>query len=140
MPSACATLSPDLTERHLYEYAVVQYVPDIERGEFVNIGLVMMCKRRRWICSQFFLNRPRISALFPDTDFDLLSRQIAGFESVSAGDTSRGNPIAALEPHERFRWLTAVRSACLQTSRPHAGLTGNLSKTFDTLFDTFIPR
>lgn len=40
---------PEKPEMHLYEYAVVRYMPRVEREEFVNVGLVMMCKRRRWI-------------------------------------------------------------------------------------------
>lgn len=130
--------STDCNQYYLYEYATVRYMPDIERGEFVNIGLVMMCKRRRWIRSRFEIDSSRIGALLPGCDISMLEAQIAGFERVSAGDVKSGGPIAMLEPHERFRWLTAVRSACLRTSRPHAGQTTNLEETFDRLFDSLV--
>lgn len=122
----------------LYEYAIVQFMPDIERGEFVNIGLVMMCKRRRWIKACFHINAERILAFCPEAELDALKSQILGFERVANGDKTTGGAIAELEPHERFRWLTAVRSACLQTSRPHAGLTPDLESTFAHLFRTLV--
>ena len=124
--------------QHLYEYAVVRFVPSIERGEFINIGLVMMCKRQKWIEARFEINVPRILAVSPDADIDTLKSQIMGFRNVVSGNIEKGGVIAELESHERFRWLTAVRSACLQTSRPHAGLTENLEQTFSVLFDTLV--
>ncbi|MDE7408263.1 MAG: DUF3037 domain-containing protein, partial [Muribaculaceae bacterium] len=63
---------------------------------------------------------------------DTLNTQIDAFTRICQGDNTAG-PIAALLPEERFRWLTAVRSACIQTSRPHPGLSDNLDDTFRTL-------
>lgn len=119
-------------ERHLYEYAVVRYVPRVERGEFVNVGLVMMCKRRKWLHVSIKCDRERILALWPEADVDTLSAQLESFERIASG-TAPG-PIAALEAHERFRWLTAVRSASISTSRPHPGVTDNLEATARRLF------
>lgn len=120
-------------EINLYEYSVIRYVPRVEREEFINIGLVMMCKRKRWIKVLIHLDEVRIRSLFKDADLDLLSRQLASFEKIAAGDNS--SPIGVLEPHERFRWLTAVRSACISTSRPHPGHSADLEKTFHRLFN-----
>lgn len=138
MQSTSASNPNDCPQHHLYEYAVVQFVPDIERGEFVNIGLVMMCKRRRWLRTRFHVDAHKISVLNPNADLELLQQQILGFKRVSDGDIDEGGAIATLEPHERFRWLTAVRSACLQTSRPHAGHTSNLEATFCRLFSALV--
>ena len=118
-------------ERNLYEYAVVRYVPSVERGEFVNVGLVMMCKRRRWLRCRFNIDEGRLDALFPGCDVGLLERQLASFDDVARGSRS---PIGCLVAHERFRWLTAVRSACIATSRPHPGLAEDLDAKFDALF------
>ena len=124
--------------RHLYEYAVVRYVPSIEREEFVNIGLIMMCKRARWIKVRFSVNEDRIRILSPALEADALKHQLEGFERVVAADTKEGGEIATLDAHERFRWLTAVRSASIQTSRPHAGLAKDLEATFDELFRALV--
>lgn len=138
MQSKSATNSSDKDVLHLYEYAVVRYIPSIERGERLNIGLIMMCKRLRWIRARFDINLERLSALYPSADIVPLNNQLTGFELVANGDVRNGGVIAQLEPHERFRWLTAVRSACIQTSRPHAGLTHDLDKTFDNLFASLV--
>ncbi|MBD5215700.1 MAG: DUF3037 domain-containing protein [Bacteroidales bacterium] len=122
-------------EKHLYEYAVVRYCPNVEREEFVNIGLVMMCKRRRWLRAEIALDRNRIMAFTPQADLDSFEKQLEGFLSVARGDHS---PIGSLEAHERFRWLTAVRSASLTTSRPHPGKTADLDTTFATLMDALV--
>lgn len=127
------------SEKHLYEYAVIRYVPRVEREEFVNVGLLMMCKRRRWLRVAVHIDERRLRNLFPDMDCALLRRQLASFERIAAGDTAPASdddcssPIAALDAHERFRWLTAVRSASLQTSRPHPGKTTDLDATFARL-------
>lgn len=125
-------LSPD---KNLFEYAVVRYLPRVEREEFINIGLVMMCKRRRWISVRFAVDPARISAFAPGADIESLHEQTAAFERVAIGCPG---PIGSLKPHERFRWLTAVRSACISTSRPHPGLTDNLDETFGSLFSSLV--
>lgn len=117
---------------HLYEYAVIRFVPDVEREEFLNVGLIMMCKRRRWVKAEIRLPKELVTVFAPDWDVDALERQLSMFNGIAAGDSSFG-PIASLEPEERFRWLTAVKSACIQTSRPHPGLTDDLDATFDRL-------
>lgn len=118
--------------KHLYEYAVIRYVPRIEREEFINIGLVMMCKRQRWIRMRVDINPSRINAIAPGSDIGVISHQLTAFVNIARGD-SAGGPMAMLEPEERFRWLTAVKSAMLQTSRPHPGHTTDLEATFDRL-------
>ncbi len=127
--------TPESPSLDLFEYAVVRFVPDVERGEFVNIGLVMMCKRKRWLRCAFNFDCERIAALFPQADSGLLSRQCDSFTSIARGDRS---PIGDLEVHERFRWLTAVRSASIATSRPHPGHTADLDATFAALFGRLV--
>ena len=122
-----------MQEKHLYEYAVVRYVPRVEREEFVNVGLIMMCKRRRWLRVVLApeWNRIDVIAAGP-VDRDDVSRQLSAFDIIGNA-RYRANPIAALEAEERFRWLTAVRSACIQTSRPHPGICDDLDATFDRI-------
>lgn len=120
-----------------YEYAVVRFVPSVEREEFINVGLVMMCKRRRWIRVRTGVNPARLDAFASGVDPMTLDAQLRGFERVARGEGA-GGPIATLEPHERFRWLTAVRSSCLSTSRPHPGLCTDPDQTFDRLYDSLV--
>lgn len=104
--------SPD---RWLYEYATIRYVPRIDREEFVNIGLLMLCKRRKWMKGRVEINEDRVKALFPDADIKKLQCQCSLFERNDV-------PGKDLPIEEKYRWLTAVKSAVLQTSPSHPGL------------------
>ena len=120
-------------DRNLYEYAVIRYVPDVEREEFVNVGLLMMCKRRKWIRVCTALNNARIDSFGAHHGIDEIECQLRTFLSTVNGDPASG-PIGELLVEERFRWLTAVKSACIQTSRPHPGMALNLDEEFERLF------
>ncbi|MDE5785074.1 MAG: DUF3037 domain-containing protein [Duncaniella sp.] len=122
-------------EKHLYEYAVVRYVPRVEREEFINVGLIMMCKRRRWIRVRMVSDLRRVKSFAPATEDTLLTHQLSSFSAIASGN---GDAIGSLEVHERFRWLTAVRSASIQTSRPHPGKCDDLDVTFDRLYRELI--
>lgn len=124
---------------HLYEYAIIRFVPDIERGEFINVGLAMMCKRRRWMRVRTHINREILALMQSPVDHDQLACQLSLFERVGNG-LRNGGRIAPLEAEERFRWLTAVKSSALQTSRPHAGKCDDLDATFDALFERLVSR
>lgn len=126
---------PSTPARHLYEYAIVRFIPSVERGEHINVGLVMMCKRSRWLKCRFNIDSNRIKALFPQADIDCLNDQLKAFADVADGAAS---PIGSLETHERFRWLSAVRSASISTSRPHPGQADDLDATFESLFSQLV--
>lgn len=129
---------PSTSGSNLYEYAVVRYLPDAERGEFVNIGLVMMCKRRRWIRMATLLPEKRLAALSGCCHTsDEINTQLEGLRRVADSRLSAG-PFAGFPVEERFRWITASKSACIRTSRPHPGVTDDLDATFDRLFATLV--
>lgn len=126
-----------MPDNHLYEYAVVRFVPRVEREEFFNIGLIMMCKKQRWIKFQFDVNGTIFSAMKPDIALSTLNKALSRINDIAQeGILSPGADKMPVE--ERFRWLTAVKSACIQTSRPHPGLTPNLDNEFNRLYDLFV--
>lgn len=104
----------------LYEYAVIRYVPHVEREEFLNIGIILYCKQRRSIDVLFHIDPRKFAVLAPDTDCEELERYLQAFSATAAG-SKNGGPIAQEDAASRFRWLTAVRSSAIQTSRPHPG-------------------
>lgn len=119
-------------DANLYEYAVIRYVPRVEREEFVNIGLIMMCKRRRWLKSEVEIDERRVTALCPGADIELLKYQAGLFTCLDV-------PSPGLPVEETYRWLTAAKSAILQTSASHPGLSvGTLEATFERLFDELV--
>ena len=117
----------------LYEYAVLRYVPRVEREEFLNVGLLMMCKRRRWMRARIHLDDSRLAALAAPHTCAEIETQLRTFTATAQGGRMAG-PLGDLPVEERFRWLTAVKSSCLQTSRPHPGLAGDLDAEFERLF------
>ncbi len=120
-------------ENHLYEYSVIRFVPKVERGEFINIGLIMMCKHKRWIKCQYKISKKKYLAFETDMDIDSLSRYLDFMVNLANGDSSL-DQLSMLPVEERFRWLTAVKSCCIQTSDVHPGYSVDLDKTFNDLF------
>jgi hypothetical protein len=132
--------SPTATEiarRDPYGYALIRVVPRVERGECVNVGVVLFCRPRRYLDVRLELNRERLLALAPDLDLEAVARQLDLIARVSAGDSSAG-PIAALPPAERFGWLTAPASTTVQPGPIHAGLSDDPAATLDHLFATMV--
>ena len=134
-----------ILDENLYEYAIVRYVPRVDREEFVNIGLVMMCKRLKWLRGEVLINKVRLSAFDPCADLDALSLQASIFMRDDV-------PSKDIPVEERYRWLTAVKSAVLQVSPSHPGLLvtdatvpsdkkekiKKLDREFDRLFQNLI--
>jgi len=123
--------------KHLYEYAIVRVVPVVEREEFVNAGVILFCKKQKLVRMQYQLREEKILALKPNADLEEIQKNLEAFCKIAAGEKN-GSPIAQLDPAERFRWLTAVRSASIQTSRPHPGICTDLEKTFQALFEDMV--
>ena len=126
-----------MQQKHQYEYAIVRVVPLVEREEFVNVGVILFCKKEKFIRMKYHLSQEKILMLKPDADLEEIRKNLEAFRIIADGEKA-GGPIASLEMAERFRWLSAVRSASIQTSRPHTGLSDNLQKTFNTLFDEMV--
>lgn len=122
-----------MEEKHVYEYAVIRYVPRVEREEFINVGLLMMCKRLKWIKAEIYIDPAKLAVFNCAHSIEEIRNQFDGFIKVASGDRS-GGPMAELPVEERFRWLSAVKSGCLATSRPHPGLTSDPEATFLHLF------
>jgi hypothetical protein len=96
-------------------------VPDIERGELVNVGVLLYCRHREHLAVRTSLDADRVRALDPTTDLDAVGDALAAWERAVRGE----GPAAVLSPGERFRWLTAPRSTVLQPGPVHTGLTAD---------------
>ena len=126
-----------MQQKHQYEYAIVRVVPVVEREEFVNAGVIIYCKKEKYIRMKYQLCEDKILTLMPTADLEEIRKNLEAFRIIAAGE-KEGGPIASLEQAERFRWLTAVRSASIQTSRPHPGLCNDLEKIFNNLFSEMV--
>lgn len=119
--------------KHLYEYAVIRVVPVLERGECLNVGVIVFSKRTGFIGVRVALDEGRLRAFASELDIGQVQENLRSFVRIAEG-AAAGGPIAQLDAAERFRWLTAVRSTAIQASRPHAGLCEDLEGTTGRLF------
>ncbi|CAA7386131.1 DUF3037 domain-containing protein [Chryseobacterium fistulae] len=126
-----------MQENKIYEYAVIRLVPKVEREEFFNIGLIMFSKKAKYICVKFYVCPDKFRLMHSKLDYEDIIQNVESFQKIANGDKD-GGPIAQLEIPERFRWLTAVRSSVVQTSRPHPGKSKDLDKTFGKLFEELV--
>jgi hypothetical protein len=126
-----------MQENHSFEYAVVRLVPQVEREEFVNVGVILYCRQHQFLRIKFSLDENRLRALHPKIDLDEVRLHLAAFEKICAGDASAG-PIAALDLASRFRWLTAKRSTVVQISDVHPGLCKEPGETLERLFGQMV--
>lgn len=122
-----------MQEKHLYEYAIIRVVPRVEREEFINVGVILCDGKSSFIQCKIELNKQKLISLDPEADMEILAAHLDSFEKICSS-TKQGGPIAKTDPAGRFRWLTAVRSSMIQTSRPHTGLTDDLEGTLNRLF------
>ena len=126
-----------MQENHLFEYAVVRVVPRVEREEFLNVGIILFCKQARFIKVLFTVNEAKLRMFSKELDTDQILNNLKSFEKIALGTKNCG-PIAEMDLPSRFRWLTAVRSSAVQTSRPHPGLSTDLEKTAQRLFEELV--
>jgi len=126
-----------MQEKHLYEYAVIRVVPRVEREEFLNVGVILFCKKAKFIKMLFVIDESKIKLFSSELDLEQVQLNLDSFQKIAHGDKN-GGPIAQFEMPERFRWLTALRSSVIQTSRPHSGLSNDLEKTTERLFKEMV--
>lgn len=115
-----------------YDYAVLRLVPRVERGEFINVGILLSCAARGHLDVRIELDEARALALDPTLDLGQVRRLLGAVEAVCRGGADAG-PIGLLPARARFHWLTAPRSAILQTSPVHGGRCDDLAATMEHL-------
>ena len=115
-----------------FSYAVLQLVPDLERGERINVGVVVFCRPLDFLGALTALDEGRLAALGGDVDLDGAQRHLGAIERIAAGNPSAG-PIAALDTTARFHWLVAPSSTVIQCSPVHTGLTADPEGELDRL-------
>ena len=126
-----------MQEKNLYEYAVIRVVPKVEREEFLNVGIILFCKRAKFIKMLYTVNEAKLVLFSEDFDLEQLELNLSSFQKIAHGGKA-GGPIGECDIASRFRWLTAIRSSAIQTSRPHTGLCTDLEATVQHLFNELV--
>ena len=123
--------------RSPYQYAIIRVVPRVERGECLNVGVVLLCRPQRFIGARTALDATRLAAVAPDLDPATLRPHLEAIEAIAAGEPS-GGPIAGLGQAERFHWLVAPSSTIIQPSAVHTGLTDDAAAELERLVDALV--
>ena len=120
--------------RSSFDYAVIRVVPRVEREEFVNAGVIVFCLEKDFLAARVEVNEPRLCALWPEIDLDLVRQHLEAIPKICAGAPDSG-PIGRLSLRERFHWLVAPRSTMIQISPVHAGLCDHPERAIEELFE-----
>jgi len=119
--------------RDPFQYAIARVVPQLERGECFNAGVVLFCRPRRFLDARVALDPVRLAVLAPDADPEPIRAQLEALAHVAAGRPA-GGPLAGLDQSERFHWLVAPSSTVVQASPVHTGLCDDPAERLEHLF------
>jgi hypothetical protein len=123
--------------RNAFQYAIVRVVPRVERGECLNVGVILLCRPLRFLAARMALDERRLAGFAPDLDPASIRPHLEAIERIAAGDRAAG-PIARLGTAERFHWLVAPSSTMIQPSEVHTGLCEDPADELDHLVATLV--
>jgi hypothetical protein len=129
--------APEAAGTRPFAYALLRVVPRVERGERLNVGVVLYSRQHDFLGLRTHLDAARLAALDPQLDPEPVRVRLEALRSVVCGD-KQGGALAELPPSERFGWLVAPSSTIIQASEVHTGLTDDPAATLDRLFDTLV--
>jgi Protein of unknown function (DUF3037) len=128
-----------MPDRKAFQYTVLRVVPDVERGERINVGVVLYSPERKFLGARVHVDRERLTAVAPQVDIDALERHLQSLVAVAEG-AADGGPIAQLPQSERFGALSAPSSTIVQPSEVHTGVCEDGSNELDDLFQRLVTR
>jgi hypothetical protein len=120
-----------------FSYAIYRLVPRLERGERVNVGVVVFCRPLDFLAARTGIDEARVAALWPEVDLGAVRPHLEAIERIAAGDQS-GGPMAKLDTTARFHWLVAPSSTIIQPSAVHTGVCADPPAQLDHLFETLV--
>ena len=128
-----------MSEEHSYDYAIIRVVPRVERGELVNVGVILSCPAVDFLDARVEVDEERLRALDETLDIENIRAHLATIPAICAGGSGAG-PIGELPQRNRFHWLVAPRSTVIQPSPVHTGRTGNPAAALERLLDAMVRR
>ena len=126
-----------MPERSTYDYAVIRLVPRVERGEFVNVGVIVSCPKQGFLEARIEVDEARLRALDPAIDLEAVREHLSSIPKICKGGADAG-PIGKLPARERFHWLIAPRSTVIQVSPAHTGRCGDAPGLIEHLMDRMV--
>ena len=128
-----------MSAEQTYDYAIIRVVPRVERGEQVNVGVILSCADSEFLDARIEVDDAVIRALDPTIDLEAMHEQLELIPIVCRGGESAG-PIGALPARSRFRWLVSPRSTIIQPSPVHTGRTSDPAACLEKLMGRLVRR
>ena len=126
-----------MQDKVTYEFAVIRLVPKVEREEFLNIGVIVFSKRKKYLEMKYEIDEKRIRSFSPSADIEQLRNYLEAWQRICKGGAAAGS-IGQLDIAMRFRWLTAPKSTILQCSWVHPGLCEAPGEVLEELFSAYV--
>ena len=121
-----------MSAEHTYDYAILRVVPRVDRGEALNVGVIVSCPALQFLDIRIHVDEARLLTLDPAVDLPTVKDTLNAMIAVCRGDTEAG-PLGALPQRNRFHFLVGPRSTIVQPSAPHTGRTSDPAATLDAL-------
>ncbi|MGR3811123.1 DUF3037 domain-containing protein [Jiulongibacter sp. NS-SX5] len=126
-----------MPDKEVYEYAIVRFYPQVERGECMNVGVVLFCKAKRYLGFKYSIDKSKFSCFAKQHSLEEVRQNLEAFQKIVNGEKGSGL-IGEQDMASRFRWLTAKRSTIIQASEIHPGYTDEPEKTLYKIFEEMV--
>ncbi|MEM6321971.1 MAG: DUF3037 domain-containing protein [Bacteroidota bacterium] len=126
-----------MQNRIAYEYTIIRVVPKVEREEFLNVGVILYARKKRFLDIRYHIDHERLTTFSKDIDVDLIADYLKAWELVCRGGVAGGS-IGQLDMPVRFRWLSANRSTIIQGSKLHTGLCHDPKEALVDIFERYV--
>ena len=126
-----------MQKKEVFEYAFIRFVPKVEREEFLNVGVILFCKRKKYLAVKYHIDEARLRVFSNEVDLVELAEYLKSWDLICQG-SPEGGSIAQLDLPGRFRWLTASRSTIIQHSNVHTGLCEDPELVLNDLFEKYV--
>ena len=119
-----------------YDYALVRVIPRVERGEAINVGVIVSCPTRDFLEARIELDVARLRALDPSFDLETIRGHLEAIPRICRG--AEAGALGELPARNRFHWLVAPRSTVIQVSPVHTGRTHDPAAALERLMTTMV--
>ncbi|MDO1514441.1 DUF3037 domain-containing protein [Maribacter confluentis] len=126
-----------MQDRYLFKYAIIRIVPKVEREEFFNVGVILYCKRLKFLDIKYYIDTNKLKVFSPELEPSLINTYLEGWKLICDGNAS-GGAIGKLDLTDRFGWLTACRSTIIQSSTTRSGLSVDPIKELEYIFKEYV--
>jgi hypothetical protein len=124
---------------HTYDYSIIRVVPRVDRGEQINVGVILSCADIDFLDARIAVDEALLRAVDPNIDLTAVRTNLEIIPAVCRGGPEAG-PIGLMPARSRFRWLVAPRSTVIQPSAVHTGRTADPAACLEHLMDRVVRR